>query len=399
MLDNLYKKIKRIDTPFYMYDANLIEKNVKTLVQSFSNCASLFFAVKANTSVAVLKIIKQQKIGAEVVSPGEIFICLKAGFRPDRILYNNIARKEDEILYSIKKGVVFFNFEALDQASLLEKCARRLKKKIKIFARINPGIFPRTHPHLSTGSSWSKFGIEMVNLKEAFYLTKKFKYAQLVGIHCHIGSQILSSTPFIRAVKRVSEAIEIFNSNGQRIEYVNLGGGFGIPYHPRERELNFMPIKKAYQKIAKHYGVKIFLEPGRFIVGNAGYLVTRVISIKKRNGMALYIVDAGMTENPRPAIYGAYHHIEPMLKKKINQQRVRVTGPLCENSDEFGVYTLRRCKIGDLLVIHNCGAYTRTMASNYNGRVLPAEFVYHKKSLVKIRKKQKFESLINNERY
>jgi diaminopimelate decarboxylase len=399
MFNNLHKKIQNLDTPYYIYNIGLIERNIITLLRNFSHGVEIFYAVKANTPIAILKIVRERNIGAEVVSPGEIYVCLKAGFNPHRILYNNIARKEDEIMYAIKSGVIFFNFESIDQAFLLEKCAKNLRRDIKIFVRINPGIFPKTHPHLSTGSSWSKFGVEMDELHEVYNLVKRFKFAKLVGIHCHIGSQILSPSPFIKAAKKVSNSLEFFTSRRVKIEYVNFGGGFGIPYRSSDVELNLPPIVKEYHKVARRFGVKIFLEPGRFLVGNAGFIVTRVISVKKRNGIPLYIIDAGMTENLRPALYGAYHHIESLFKENRKKRRARVAGPLCENSDEFGLYDLPELKIGDVLLIHNCGAYTRTMASNYNGRLLPAEYTLSQDSLITIRERQRLEDLIENERY
>ncbi len=400
MYRNILMRIRQLETPFYIYDRERVEKNAETLIHNFYSCdAKIFFAVKANTSVSILNIICRKRIGAEVVSPGEIFVCLKAGFNPRDILYNNIARKDDEIIYAIKKGVIFFNFEAIDQALALEACARKLNKNIKIFARINPGIFPDTHPHLSTGAPSSKFGMEVGELKAIPRLIKRLKYADFVGLHSHIGSQILSPSPFVKGAKKVIEILEYFRCKNIKIQYVNLGGGFGIPYHPSERELNFGSIAKAYSIIAKKYNIKILLEPGRFIIGNAGYIVTKVISAKRRKKLPLYIIDAGITENPRPALYGAYHHIEPVFKKSGRSERARIAGPLCENSDEFGMYNLPKLKIGDVLMIHDCGAYTRTMASNYNGRLLPAEYIFNKSRLKNIRKKQIFRNLVSNEEY
>ncbi|MEO0240189.1 MAG: diaminopimelate decarboxylase [candidate division WOR-3 bacterium] len=399
MLKMVKKREKSLFTPSYIYDKNLIIKNLSFLKEVFSSCnAEIFFAVKANTSISLLKIIKEEGVGAEVTSPGEIFVSLKAGFKPEKILYNNIARKEEEILYAIKKGVIFFNFESIDQAILLEKCARKLNKKIKTFIRINPGIFPPSHPHLSTGSKNSKFGITFEELKNNLKKLKKLKFAKIVGIHSHIGSQILEPEPFVKNAKKVEEVFNFLKEKKFEIEYLNLGGGFGIPYLPNDKNLDFDPIKKAYENLYKRYNLKIFLEPGRFIVGNAGYILTRVISIKERDNMPLYIIDAGLTENPRPALYNAYHHIKPLYKKKGEIIRSRVAGPLCENSDEFGIYDLPRLKIGDLLIIYNCGAYTRTMASNYNGRPFAPEYLFDK-NLKIIRKKQKFERLIEDEKY
>jgi len=397
---NLSKVLKKLDTPFYLYDGEKIARNIDTLTKVFSNCrVELFFAVKANTALGILKIIKEKGVGAEVVSPGELFISLKAGFKPSKILYNNIARKKDEVIYSIKRGVVFYNFEALDQALLLEECAKKLRRKIKIFVRINPGIFSNTHPHLATGSPMSKFGIPMNELKNVVNLVRRYRFVELVGIHSHIGSQILTPVPFVMALKKVEEAIQFFNNNGIKIGYINLGGGFGIPYHPDERELNFVPIARAYENISKRYQLKTFLEPGRFIVGNAGYIATTIISVKKRKGTNLYIIDAGMTENPRPALYGAYHHIESLFKKNGKQRETRIAGPLCENTDEFGIYKLSPLNIRDMLIIYNCGAYTRTMASNYNGRLLPPEIIVDRHGLAIIRVKQQLKGLIQNEKY
>lgn len=399
MLKVVKKRAKDLFTPSYIYDKSLIIKNLSFLKKTFSSCnAEIFFAVKANTSIPVLKIIKNFGFGAEVTSPGEIFISLKAGFEPEKILYNNVARKEEEILYAIKNGVIFFNFESIDQAILLEKCAKSLNKKIKTFIRINPGIFPPSHPHLSTGSKNSKFGITIEELKNNLEKLKKLKFAKIVGIHSHIGSQILEPEPFVRNAKKIEEVFNFLKKEKFEIEYLNLGGGFGVPYSPNDKKLNFNPIKEAYKNLHKKYNIKIFLEPGRFIVANAGYILTRVISIKERDNIPLYIIDAGLTENPRPALYNAYHHIKPLYKKKGEKIKSRVAGPLCENSDEFGIYNLPRLKIGDFLLIYNCGAYTRTMASNYNGRPLAPEYLFDK-DLKIIRKRQKFERFIEDEKY
>lgn len=387
-----------IETPCYVYDRIRIIRNIKILKQNFSKIAELFFAVKANTNIAILKLIKGQGLGAEVVSPGEIFICLKAGFKGNEILYNNVARKIEEILYALDNRVIFFNFESIDQAILLEKAAEMRRRRINIFARINPGIFPKTHPHLSTGSGFSKFGMTMKEIKESVSPIKRFRYAKLIGVHCHIGSQILAPEPFIQATKQVEQAIKFFRKNGFEINTVNLGGGFGVPYLPQEKPLDFKSIVDCYGSIKDNYQVEIMLEPGRFIVANVGYILTRVIDKKIRNHTPIYMIDAGMTENPRPALYDAYHHIEPLFDKSKKRKKVRITGPLCENADEFGYYSLPNLKLNDYLLIHNSGAYTRTMASTYNGRPLPAEYLIDN-GMKLIKRKQPLKGLIEYEQY
>jgi diaminopimelate decarboxylase len=385
-----------IETPCYIYDRAGLLENIGILKKNFDGIARLFFAVKANTNLTILNLIKDYGIGAEVVSPGEIFVCKKAGFKGSEILYNNVARKKDEIIYALKNGVTYFNFESINQGVILENVAQDTGKKIKAFVRMNPGIFPKTHPHLSTGSEASKFGIRMQELPDVVKVLKRFRYTELVGIHCHIGSQILSPEPFIDASKKVIEAIKFFRKNGFGISTVNLGGGFGIPYEPIEKPLNFRPIIDCYKKLKNKYDVEILLEPGRFFVANAGYILTRIIDKKQRNHLPIYMIDAGMTENPRPALYDAYHHIEPLFEKNGRRFKIRVTGPLCENADEFGVFGLPELGIGDYLLIHNSGAYTRTMASTYNGRPLCAEYLIDSR-LRLIRKKQPFRRLIEDE--
>jgi len=392
MLKGIKRKISSLPTPCYLYDEKRIRGNIKRLKKRFSGCgADIYFAVKANTSLSVLKTISATGIGAEVVSPGEIFLSLEAGFKPSRILYNNIARIDEDVSYAIRKGVRFFNFEAVDQAELIEGCSKRHRKKTNLLVRVNPGIFPATHPHLSTGAPTSKFGIEEKELPQVIKIVKRFKFARLVGIHSHIGSQILEPEPFVKASRFVGRLIRFFKNRGIDIEYLNLGGGFGIPYHPKEKGLNLKPIAQAYERLFRKFRVKIMLEPGRSIVGDAGYILTRVISVKRRLGMPLYIIDAGMTENPRPAIYGAYHHIRSL--KRGRKVKVRVTGPLCENSDEFGVYRLPKLKVGNLLVIEDCGAYTRSMIANYNGRLIPPEYILRDSRLRLIRRGQRLDTL------
>lgn len=397
MFEKILDDLKEIESPCYVYDSRVIDEKVRILQKSFSEFAELFFAVKANCSISILKILKEHDIGAEAVSPGEIFMALKAGIEPDSILYDSLARKEKEIQYAIDKGIKFFNFESLDQAVFLDDCAENSTQQINAFVRINPGIFPKTHSHLSTGSAWSKFGIPVADLNKVCEIAKDFKSIKLVGVHYHIGSQLLSPEPYFEALEKIKSAIELFNKNGLNIKYINLGGGFGIPYREGEKGFNASSLSETYKQISDNYGVHVFLELGRFLVGESGFIITRVIDVKDREGFPLYVVDSGMNDNPRPAIYDAYHHIEPLFKKSGKKIKSRVVGPICENSDEFGTYELPPLKIGEMLVIHSCGAYTRTMASNYNGRLLPAEYLYNGKELQQIREKQKLEDLTKNE--
>ncbi|MEJ2355172.1 MAG: diaminopimelate decarboxylase [candidate division WOR-3 bacterium] len=398
MFKEILKDLERINTPYYIYDSRVIDKKASILKKSFSDFAELFFAIKANSSLSLLNIMNRHNIGAEVVSPGEIFTALKAGIPGGKILYDSLARKGEEITYAIDKGIKFFNFESLDQGMLLDGCAKDSAQKINAFVRINPGIFPKTHSHLSTGSSWSKFGVPVRDIDKVYDIAKNFKNIKLVGVHYHIGSQLLSSDPYFEALEKIEDAIEFFNDKGLKIKYINLGGGFGIPYKEGESGFDPSALSQTYREISNKYDVQVFLEPGRFLVGESGFIITRIIDVKEREGIPLYVVDSGMNDNPRPAIYDAYHHIEPLFEKAGDRVKSRVVGPICENSDEFGSYELPSLNIGDLLVIYGCGAYTRTMASNYNGRLFPAEYLYDGKEIRQIRERQKLENLITNEK-
>ena len=397
MFEKIIDDLRRIKTPFYIYDRRVIDKKARVLKESFPEFADLFFAVKANSSIAILKILKEYGIGAEVVSSGEIFMALEAGMSPEVILYDSLARKKEEIKYAINKGVSFFNFESVEQSILLDDCAGESREKIKAFVRMNPGIFPKTHSHLSTGSSWSKFGIPFQDLDKVYETAKDFNNIELVGVHYHIGSQLLTPEPYLEALKRIEDAIELAGEKGLEIKYVNLGGGFGVPYKEGEKGFNAGSLSETYREISHKYNVRIFLELGRFLVAESGYIITRVLDVKEREGNPLYVIDSGMNDNPRPAIYDAYHHIEPLLEKTGDRVKSRVVGPICENSDEFGAYELPPLTVGDLLIIYSCGAYTRTMASNYNGRLFPSEYLYDGKELIQIRKEQKLEGLITNQ--
>jgi len=397
MFKKVIDDLEKMKTPFYIYDRRVIDKKVGILKEGFSEFTDLFFAVKANSSISILKILKEHSIGAEIVSPGELFMALQAGIAPEKILYDSLARKKEEIKYAIDKGVRFFNFESFDQAVLLDSCATDSKQKVKAFVRINPGIFPKTHSHLSTGSPWSKFGIPVQDLDKVYDIAKDFKTIELVGAHYHIGSQLLTPEPYLEALEKMEDSIEFFNEKGLSIEYVNLGGGFGISYKEGEKGFNAGSLSETYREISNKYNVKIFLELGRFLVAESGFIITRIVDVKEREGVPLYVVDSGMNDNPRPAIYDAYHHVEPLFEETGDKIKSRVVGPICENSDEFGTYELPSLKVGNLLIIHSCGAYTRTMASNYNGRLLPAEYLYDGDNIKKIREEQKLEGLIANE--
>ncbi len=363
MIDVL-SEISRLGTPLYFYLKEKILDNAKKLKEHFRN-VEVFYAVKANFNPEILSIFKDEGFGFEVVSKGELKLALKTGIDPTKIVFNGNGKTYEEVKFAIENGVEIFNFDSVDQLLLLESVANELNKTIKALARIKSLIDVETHPHLQTGIFTSKFGLNDEEIDEVLDISKNLKKVKIVGIHSHIGSNIRDEEPFIKSTYRV---IKIAKSFGN-IEILNLGGGFAI-------NMNFKEVPKLYNELTKNY--RVFIEPGRYLIGDAGFILSKVISIKKGYPHDFLVIDCSMSELIRPALYGAYHPIKP-LKEKAPEKFYLVVGPICENSDVFGEYLLPSMDLYDLLIIENCGAYGYSMSSNYNGREKPCEVLIEEK--------------------
>ncbi len=380
---------EKIGTPLYLYSKNSICSQYKSFKEAFSPLSPLVcYSLKANSNISLIKILKNLGAGADIVSLGELFLALKAGIKPEKIVFAGVGKKEEEIREAIRKNVYLFNVESSSELRLIDKIAAQLKKKVRCNLRINPDIDPGTHQYVATGKKESKFGITRDKAVKIFK-NNEFHQIKILGFHVHLGSQILFPEVYELAIKK---ALNFVKKEKIKLTIFDLGGGFPIEYEKR-----VPPIKNFARTIIpllKKLKIKIIFEPGRYIVGNSSILVTKVLYLKRD----FVIVDAGLNDLLRPSLYGAYHQIVP-LKKSLGKTFVgNVVGPICESGDFLG--KKRRLPVslkeGDFLAIKGSGAYGFSMSSNYNTRLKLPEILVSKNRYKIIRKREKYEDLIKN---
>ena len=367
----LTQKLSKLKTPFYFYDLDLLDKTILSLKESLDTNYNVYYAIKANNNSKIIKLIKDHDLGIDAVSSEEIKKSLNNSIKPKKIVFAGVGKTKDEIIFAIKKKIYLFNCESFDEISLIDKISNELNVRTKIAIRLNPNIDSRSHKYIKTGMFDSKFGIQIDHLAEILEKIKKFNHVDLKGYHFHLGSQIDDLGVFSKLCK-VSNEINIYLKNKNfNITDINLGGGLGINY--KEPDLNLIPDFKSYFQIFKKNLIyfdnqKIHFELGRSIVGQSGSLFSRILYLKKSFNKHFAIIDAGMTELIRPALYNAQHHIENLSSNK-KEIKYDIVGPLCESSDTFAKdYYLNQSKIGDIIVIRSSGAYGEVMSSNYNLR-------------------------------
>tara|TARA_B100000214_G_scaffold173390_1_gene124672 strand:- start:1365 stop:2519 length:1155 start_codon:yes stop_codon:yes gene_type:complete len=367
----LTQKLTKLKTPFYFYDLDLLDKTILSLKESLDPNYSVYYAIKANNNSKIIKLIKDHDLGIDAVSGEEINKSLNNSIKPKKIVFAGVGKTKDEIIFAIRKKIYLFNCESFDEISLIDKISNELNVKTKIAIRLNPNIDSRSHKYIKTGMFDSKFGIQIDHLDEILEKIKKLNHIDLKGYHFHLGSQIDDLGVF-RKLCKVSNEINIYLKNKNfNITDINLGGGLGINY--KEPDLNLIPDFNSYFQIFKKNLIyfdnqKIHFELGRSIVGQSGSLFSSILYLKKSFNKHFIIIDAGMTELIRPALYNAQHHIENLSSNK-KEIKYDVVGPLCESSDTFAKdYYLNQSKIGDLIVIRSSGAYGEVMSSNYNLR-------------------------------
>ncbi|MBU2614141.1 MAG: diaminopimelate decarboxylase [Elusimicrobia bacterium] len=387
------KIISKTGTPTYIYSKNKIIENLNAYEKAFSPVShTLCYAVKANTNLSVCKTIFAQGAGADVVSGGELYIALKAGAQPGKIVFAGVGKTREEIRYAIRSKILMFNAESVQEIALINKIAKQEKTKVRLAIRINPHVDAHTHKYITTGKSESKFGISYKRAFETYLLAGKYGNLKLSGIHCHIGSQITST--FRLMAKRMAELFIKLQHAGINIEYLDIGGGLGIKYH---NEIPPAPgaLAKEVLALLKPLNVKLILEPGRYIVGNAGSLITKVTFTKKSGHKNFLIVDAGMNDLIRPALYEAYHEILPVRQIPGSKKVFDIVGPICETADFFGkTRHLPDIKQGALIAIMCAGAYGFSMSSQYNSRPRLVEVLVYKNSWKIIRKRETYKDLI-----
>ena len=392
-IKNILKKNK---TPFYIYSESQIAFNFLKFANTFKKTDPLIcFAAKSNSNLNILRVLGKLGAGADVVSGGELLKALKAGIRPNKIVFSGVGKTEEELKIAINKKILLINCESESEAKLVNNLAKKLRKKVSIGFRLNPNVDAKTHKNISTGKAENKFGLSIKNFKVFLKTVKTFKNVKLEALSVHIGSQILNDTPFRKTLNVMSKLIKDLKLN---LKYVDLGGGFGINYTDKEKPINLSKYSKLVHNFSKKLNCKIIFEPGRSIIGNTGLLISKIQFIKKGANKNFIILDAGMNDFMRPALYEAFHKIIPISKKSSRMKgKIEFVGPICETTCKFGVYkNYPKINENEFVAITNVGAYGSSLSSNYNTRPLVAEILINKNKLRYIRKKQNLLKLINS---
>ena len=385
---------KKVETPFYCYSFDKLKNNINLFKKNFNSFNPLIcFSVKSNNNLDILKIVKNFGLGADVVSKGELLRALKAGIKPQKIVFSGVGKTSDEIKFACKKRILLINAESESELKNIQRIANKSKTKIDIGLRLNPNIDAKTLKKISTGRYEDKFGMSENDLIK---LLKKYKNSSNINIKClsvHIGSQILDHKPYLKMIKVIEK---IISRTKHKFEFIDLGGGMGINYKLGSKELNYKKYSSAIKNFLKKNHVKIIFEPGRSIIGNTAALITKIIYVKSSKKKNFIILDSGMNDFIRPALYGSHHRIIPAKKNKIISKKIHdFVGPICETTDRFlSLKKYQKLKENDILAICDVGAYGIVLASNYNLRSKPAEVIVHKSKMKIISKKESIFKII-----
>ncbi|MCB9748268.1 MAG: diaminopimelate decarboxylase [Candidatus Omnitrophica bacterium] len=389
---------KQIETPFYLYSHHTLVDHFTKIKEAFKTVNPLIcFAMKANDNMAVLKTLADQGAGFDIVSVGELKKLQKIKADTTKVVFASVGKTEEEIIAAMNAKILFFNVESQPELDEINRIAKKLKKNAAVALRINPDVEAPTHAKITTGTLKNKFGIDLATAREIMKNQKKYANIKFSGLHVHIGSQIIKSDPFITAIKKVIEFINSLKADKIILEYLDIGGGLGIIYKD-EKPQTAQEFADAILPYLKETGLKIVMEPGRFIVGNAGIFVTKVLYIKDNGVKKFVIVDGGMNDLMRPSLYDAYHEIVPLKRKATEQEQVDIVGPICESGDYFAKdRMLEKVQKNDLLAIMSAGAYGYVMSSNYNVRGRGAEIMVKGNKFEITKKRERFEDLIRGE--
>ncbi len=389
-----------VGTPVYIYSKAHFIEQFKKFDSAIKRDHITCLAIKANSNLSVIKTFAELGAGADIVSKGELFRALKAGVDPKKIVFSGVAKTDDEISYALDVGILMFNVESYDELLAINNVAGNKGVKAPISFRVNPDVDPKTHPYISTGLKKNKFGVPYEEVFDLYVEASKLSNINVVGVQFHIGSQLLDTTPIYDASVRVAKLVKRLSENGIKIGMVDVGGGLGIVYNEKEDE---EPSVENYagqiQDAFSDFDVKLVFEPGRFLVGNGGILVTKVVYHKSNGPKNFMIVDAGMNDLLRPTLYGAYHRIEPVKKVGNRVIRCDIVGPICETGDFFARdYEIEDVQNGDYIAVFSAGAYGFTMANNYNSHTKPAEVLVEGDEFEVVRKREELEDLIRGEK-
>lgn len=405
----LQELVEEYDTPLYVYSRSQILENFNAVNSVFGEADHVTcYALKANSNPSILQLLAEAGAGADIVSGGELFLALKAGFPPQKITFAGVGKREDEIEYALKEDIFSLSAESMQELQLISLVANRLNVTARVSIRVNPDIDAESHPYITTGLKQNKFGIEADKIEETFRAAASLPSLTVQGIHTHIGSQIARVEPFLAAAKFVVELVARLRAGGIGITHIDFGGGIGVPYGNvlRNEALpvddfpeNHIPSPDqfiaAVLPTLQQSGCSLWVEPGRSIVGDAGVLLTKVLYTKENSGRKFVVVDSGMTELLRPSLYGAYHQIVPLTIDTFVHDKVDVVGPICESGDFLAKdRILPRAKQQDILAVMTAGAYGFALSSNYNARLRPAEILVNGERVRVIRPRQVFDQLL-----
>lgn len=393
------KEIAReVGTPFYLYSYKTLVRHFRVFDSAFEGVPHIVcFSAKANSNIAILKVLADEGGGVDIVSGGELYRALKAGCAPEKIVYSGVGKREDEIDYALSNQILMFNVESSQELDTINARAGALGKRARISLRVNPDVDPMTHPHISTGLKKNKFGIDIERSLDEYRRARKLENIAIIGVDCHIGSQITKISPFIDTLDRLTNLISLLRNEGIEISYLDLGGGLGITYN-EETPPHPTDYAKAIKERVKTLNCTLIFEPGRVIAGNAGILVTRVLYTKEKDDKNFIIVDAGMNDMMRPSLYDSYHGVKPVTRRKRDETVSDIVGPICESGD-FLVKDrmVERYERDELIAVMSSGAYGFSMSSNYNSRPRVPEVLVKDDKYYIIRKRETYEDIIRGE--
>ncbi|WP_314379434.1 diaminopimelate decarboxylase [Neisseria elongata] len=389
---------ERFGTPLYVYSQAELDSAFARYQTAFAALDPLIcYAVKANGNLSVIRRFAELGSGFDIVSGGELARVLAAGGRADKTIFSGVGKSTAEIEFALKSGIKCFNVESLPELDRINEIAGRLKTAAPVSLRINPDVDAQTHPYISTGLKANKFGIAMEDAERAYLHAASLPHLNIIGIDCHIGSQLIKLEPLVEACERLLPLIDKLAAHGIGLQHIDLGGGVGIIYQNEETP-DLAAYAAAVQKLLGGRSLKLILEPGRSLVGNAGALLTRVEFVKQNGDKNFVVVDAAMNDLMRPALYQAYHHIENAEPSPVAPFAADIVGPICETGDFLAKDRMISAQAGDLLVVRSAGAYASSMAGNYNTRPRAAEVLVTGSEAKVVRRRETLEEMLANER-
>jgi len=387
-------------TPLYVYSLKTFVRHFEVIDRAFNGKSHIIcYAAKANSNLSILKMAGLLGGGADVVSGGELRLALRAGIKPNKIVFSGVGKTDEEIEFALKSRILFIAAESIQELESITRIAKRLKIIAPVAVRVNPDIDPRTHPHIATGLKKTKFGLGESESKKAYNFIGTEKWLNPVGISMHIGSQVGYVDPYVDAARKIVNLYKYLKKKKLPLEYIDIGGGWAAYFRPEENIPEPGDYVSAMYDLFSDIKATIIVEPGRSIIGNAGILIMKVIAVKRSGGKNYCIVDAGMNDFIRPVLYNANHRIEPVRRTPECEILYDIVGPLCESGD----FLSRRLKLpkverGDCLALFTAGAYGSSMSSNYNSRVRPLEIAVAGRNAMVIRERETFKDLVRNQK-